>query len=78
MRKGHRMKTRILIVMVALSICIVGCQRGDFRVTPVIAGQAALHAGYNVGPELYLEQGQPAKVTGAVIWIRGLDPNDLQ
>jgi hypothetical protein len=71
------MKKVIVITMIALSIGLFGCQRGDFRVSPIIEGQKALHAGYNVGPELYLEEGQPAKVTGAVIWIRGFDPNDL-
>jgi len=67
---------RILLPM-AVMLLMSGCQRGDFRISPIIAGQPAPHAGYNVGPETYIEEGQPALVTGAVIWIRGLDPNDL-
>ena len=54
-----------------------GCQRGDFRASMVIRGQPAPHAGYNVGPEIYVLPGDPCPVTGAVIWIRGLDPNDI-
>jgi hypothetical protein len=45
--------------------------------SPVVKGQLAPHAGYNIGPELYLEQGDRVIVTGAVIWIEGTDPNDL-
>ncbi len=45
--------------------------------TPVLQGMPAPHAGYNVGPDLWLMPGQPVKVTGAIIWIRGLDPVDM-
>jgi hypothetical protein len=55
-------------------ISLAGCQRGDIQVSPVLKGQPAPHAGYNIGPGLYLNKGEPAKVTGAVIWIEGLDP----
>lgn len=68
------MKLKLLVVML---LCIAGCQRGDIQVSPIIEGQPAMHSGYNVGPELWLEKDDPAKVTGAVIWIKGLDPNDL-
>ena len=76
------MKESMQIVAVAmllclLGICSVGCQSGDIKVSPVIEGQKAPHAGYNIGPELYLETGNKVKVTGAVIWINGFDPNDL-
>ncbi len=60
-----------------ISLCLAGCQRGDFKMSPIVEGQLAPHAGYNIGPELWLEKGMPAKVTGAVIWIRGLDPNNV-
>ena len=67
----------VTILMCLLAISLAGCQRGDFKASPIVEGQPTEHAGYNVGPELYLEAGDEAKVTGAVIWIRGLDPNDL-
>jgi len=69
----------LLWVAIIVLICIAlgGCQRGDVKASPVIEGQPAPHAGWNIGPELWLEQGQPAKVTGAVIWIKGLDPNNI-
>lgn len=66
---------RILVILVVL--VIFGCQRGDFKASIVIEGQAAPHAGYNVGPDLYVEQGDPVPVSGAVIWIKNLDPNSL-
>lgn len=72
------MKVRVLlIVMCLISLAVCGCQRGDFMLSPVVKGQLAPHAGYNIGPELYLEQGDRVIVTGAVIWIEGTDPNDL-
>lgn len=71
-----KMIKRILLPM-AVMLLMAGCQGGDFRISPVIAGQPAPHAGYNIGPEIYVDQGHPAVVTGAVIWIRGLDPNSL-
>lgn len=69
------MKRKLLLIVMLCGLC--GCQRGDIRVSPIIEGQSTVHAGYNIGPELYLEAGDSAKVTGAVIWISGLDPNDL-
>lgn len=66
-----------LLVTITLIMFLLGCQRGDIKISPVIEGQTATHAGYNIGPELYLEAGDKAKVTGAVVWINGLDPNDL-
>ena len=68
---------KFLVILVFVSLLCIGCQRGDLRVTPVIAGQPAPHNGYNIGPELYLLEGQPAKVTGAVIWINGISPGEL-
>jgi len=67
----------LLVALVAFLMC-AGCQRGDFKVSPVIENMPAPHDGYNIGPELYVEQGDPVPVTGAVIWIRGLEPNDLK
>ena len=69
------MKCKLLVVMMLCMLC--SCQRGDVKISPVIEGQVSPQAGYNIGPELYLEIGDRAKVTGAVIWISGLDPNDL-
>ena len=71
------MKVLAIIIIFVMSLALVGCQRGDFRASVVIEDQPAPHAGYNVGPDLYVEQGDPVPVSGAVIWIKGLDPNDL-
>lgn len=68
----------LVIVTVLIMLALIGCQRGDFKVSMVIEGQPAPHAGYNIGPDLYVEPGIPVPVSGAVIWIRGLDPNDLR
>lgn len=68
----------LVIAVVLLMGTLTGCQRGDFRASMVIEGQKAPHAGYNVGPDLYVEQGDPVRVSGALIWMRGFDPNDLR
>jgi hypothetical protein len=60
-----------------LALLLAGCNRGDMQITPVFKGQPAPHRGYNIGPELWLEAGEPVLVTGAVIRIEGLDPNDI-
>ena len=65
----------LAILIPALLIC--GCNRGDLKVTPVVEGQAAPHAGFNLGPDTWLEPGNEVKVTGAVIWIKGVDPNSI-
>lgn len=72
------MKVKILIAITLLSICIAGCQTGLVKITPVIAGQPSPHAGYNIGPELYLKTGDLVKVTGAVVYIKGLGPEHLE
>lgn len=66
-----------VIAMFCCLILLVGCGGKHFRVTPIIEEQPALHKGYNIGPDLYLEKGDLAKVTGAIVWIDGLDPNTL-
>lgn len=68
---------RILVILAVLLISNTSCQRGDAQVSVVVQGQTAPHKGYNVGPDLYVEQGDPIPVSGLLIWIRGLDPNDL-
>lgn len=67
----------IVITLFVVMLLLSGCQRGDIKVSPVVENQASPHAGYNIGPELWVEQGDTIKVTGAVIWIKGTDPNDL-
>ncbi|MHC4676285.1 MAG: hypothetical protein ACYTBZ_27655 [Planctomycetota bacterium] len=69
------MKRTVVVIILLAAILIVGCSRGDLKVTPVIAGQAAPHAGYMVGE--YLRAGDRVPVSGAVIWIKGLDPNEV-
>ena len=65
----------VLILLVALVLS--GCNRGDFKVSPVVEGQASPHAGFNLGPDTWVETGNEIKVTGAVIWIKGVDPNSM-
>ena len=72
------MNRMILLTVAALLLFFAGCiDRGDMQFTPVMEGQPAPHDGYNIGPDLYLSQGDPAQVTGAVIWIKGTDPNSI-
>jgi len=71
------MKTAIVVIACLAILLAIGCRSGDVKITPVIAGQQAPHEGYNIGSELYLETGSEVLVTGAIIWIKGLDPNDL-
>jgi len=68
----------ILITITILSIFIAGCMSENIKLSPVVAGQPAPHEGYNIGPGLYLKTGDSALVTGAVIYIKGLDPNNLE
>lgn len=65
------------LLAVILAVLVSGCRRGDFKMSTIIAGQPATHAGYNIGPELYLEPGDIAVTTGVVLWLEVLDPNDL-
>jgi hypothetical protein len=68
------MRTWIVVIILCL---FLGCSRGDIQLTPVFQGQAAPHRGYNIGPSLWVEAGQPVPVTGAVVRIEGTDPNDI-
>lgn len=70
------MKYLVTILIIAV-VFIGGCQRGDIKISPVIEGQPAPHDGYNLGPEIYVYQGQLVKMSGMVLWINGLDPNSL-
>jgi len=65
-----------IVFVLALLVC-AGCRHGDFKAEVVIKGQPAPFNGYCVGPELYVQEGDPCPVSGAVIWIKGLDPNDI-
>ncbi len=71
------MKWMILLTAMLCLMFFAGCNRGDIQLTAVIEGQPAPHDGYNIGPDLYVLQGEPVKVTGAVIWIKGTDPNAI-
>ncbi len=77
------MKARKLIqwVVVGIGVCILavaaGCDRGSAKMSPVIEGQAAPHAGWNFGPDSYLQPGNEVKVSGVVLWIEGTEPNDI-
>ena len=65
------------ILAVAVTIICGGCDRGDFRATMVAEGQAAPHDGFNIGPDIWVTEGQPVKLQGAVLWIKNIDPNSL-
>lgn len=66
----------VLVVFVVLFFSM-GCQHNDFRMSTVFEGQSAPHDGFNIGPDTYVLQNQPVKVSGVVIWIKGLDPNSV-
>ena len=74
--KGEPMKRKILMSILLLSF-IGGCQNETLRVSVAIEGIPVAHEGYNIGPELYLHAGQPAKVNGMIIWIDGLEPDTV-
>lgn len=63
--------------MVLVMAVFVGCQRGDFKVEPVMNGQPAPFDGYTISPEIYAEEGEPVIGTGVHVYVKGLDPNDL-
>jgi hypothetical protein len=71
------MKWSFLVVLVLGVLLIAGCQRGDIRISAVVEGQRAPHAGWNFGPDSYLEEGDTVKVTGVDLWMKGFDPNDF-
>ncbi len=68
---------KYLVAILIITLFTSGCQRGDFRMSPVIEGQPAPHDGFNLGPEIYVYQGQPVKMSGMVLWVNGLDPNSF-
>jgi len=68
---------KYVVTLLVVCLLVVGCQRGDIKVSMVLENQAAPHEGYNVGPETYVQEGDPCPVTGAVIWIKGAEPNDI-
>ena len=72
-------KKRGLLTLISLLvfICLVGCRHGDLKVSTVFENQPAPHSGFNVGPDWWVEQGDPVPVTGVVIWVKGLEPNDI-
>lgn len=68
----------MLIILLAI-VLLAGCpfiQRGDFKASVVIEGQPAPFAGWNVGPDLWIEEGDIIKVSGGHIWVRYFDPNE--
>lgn len=68
------MRTWIVVLVVLL---MAGCSGDSFRVSTAIEGTPAPHAGYNFGPDSYVQAGDEVKVTGVIVWIEGLDPNDI-
>ena len=66
-----------IIVFCIAMVIIVGCNRGDVRITPVLEGQPAPHRGVNFGPDSIVEPNQPCKVTGVVVDLPNFDPNDI-
>ena len=70
------MRYLITIAIIGLFL-FTGCQRGGIKLTPVLQGLPVPHDGYLISPEIYVVQGQPAKMSGVVVWINGLDPNSI-
>ena len=64
-------------LIILLLLCIVGCNRGDIRISPVLEDSRAPHAGWNISPDMYVQQGGKVPMTGIILWIDGLDPNDI-
>ncbi len=71
------MRPILILIMLLMALCMFGCSRGDIQVSTVLQGQPVPFDGYNIGPDIYILRGEPAKVTGVQIWVNGLDPNDL-
>ena len=74
--KGLSWLVVVFVVLMWMALTS-GCNRGSVKVSPVLEGARAPHSGWNIGPDLWLEAGDEAKVTGAVFWIEGADPNDI-
>lgn len=66
---------KLFVLLILLSLA--GCGGDNFQVSPVFEGQAAPHAGYNFGPDSYVQTGDEVKVSGVIVWIDELDPNDI-
>ena len=64
-------------MLVAALLLFAGCGGDNFSIEPVIEGQTAPLSGWNLGPSMYVQEGDEVKLTGVVIWIDGLDPNDI-
>ena len=67
----------VIAASIVLAFILSGCQRGDFKIEPVVHGQAAPFDGYTISPEIYATEGTPVQGTGVHIFIKGLDPNDV-
>ena len=59
------------------AMILMGCQRGDMSISPVVEGQIAPHAGWNLGPDIWVDVNDPVRLTGVVIRVKGLDPDDI-
>ena len=65
------------IVGVAIAIWLSGCSRGDIQISPVIQGQSVPHSGYLFSINNWHDVNEPARHTGLIGNIKGLDPNSL-
>ena len=64
-------------ILCAALLLFAGCGGNDFSMSLVVEGQPSPQRGYNFGPDSYVQPGDEVKVSGVVIWIEGLDPNDI-
>ena len=71
------MLKKMIIILCLVSLLFTGCRRGDIKVEMVFKGQPVPFDGYNVGPDIYRLQGEPAIMTGWQVWGKGIDPNEL-
>ena len=66
-----------LAVALLFAIITSGCQRGDFKIEPVVSSQPAPFDGYTISPEIYAEEGDAVQGTGVHLYIKGLDLDEI-
>jgi len=62
-----------LICSALILVSMAGCRRGDLKVDTVFKNQPAPFSGWNIGPEMWIEAGDPVLVDGVIIWTPWLD-----
>jgi hypothetical protein len=75
------MRNKWILALAALLVVLTGTagclNRGDFKISPVMETQLAPHDGYNLSPDIWVEEGTPVPMTGVLVYIEGTDPNSI-